>query len=153
MKMVFIDSDLFVRDLRYVRDALGEPNRRFLDRVKGRKVRGVTSIFNLLEVCGILSFNYSPQDLTVLYADFTNLFNIQILFPSDSSGNLHYDISSIFSQIQKKQSLGDAEISSVVQRFSRQLSCFVSWNARHFEGKLSIPVMTPDAFLENRFKT
>ena len=147
MKKVFIDSDLFVRDLRYPRDARTETNRKFLEKVKRQKIRGVTSIFNLLEICGILSFNLSSNDLLLLYADFTNQYNIQILFPADSVGLLQYDIPLIFSQIQKKQSLGDAQISYVVERFSKHLSSFVSWNAHHFDRKLPIPVMSPEAFL------
>jgi predicted nucleic acid-binding protein len=146
MKKVFIDSDLFVRDLRYPRDNRTNTNRKFLEKVKNRKIAGATSIFNLLEVCGILSFNLSFQDLMGLYADFTHHYNVQILFPADSSGNLQYDIPIIFEQIQKKQSLGDAQIGYVIERFSNQLSCFVSWNAAHFEGKISVPVKTPESF-------
>jgi predicted nucleic acid-binding protein len=144
VKKVFIDSDLFVRDLRYKRDKKKELNNKFLKKVKGKKIPGVTSIFNLMEICGILSFNYSEKDLVDLYSDFTNHYNIQILFPSNSSGDLQYDIPQIFEQIQKKQCHGDAEISYVVNRFADQLKYFVSWNSIHFEGKLNVPVMTPD---------
>ena len=146
MKKVFIDSDLFVRDLRYPRDMRTAINQKFLDRVRRRKIHGVTSIFNLLEVCGILSFNLSSSDLLRLYADFTHHYNLQILFPADGAGNLEYDIPRIFEQIQGKQSLGDAQISYVVHRFADHLSCFVSWNAVHFEGKLPLPVKTPEDF-------
>lgn len=147
MKRVFVDSDIFVRDLRYPRDPLTEINKRFLDQMWRRKIRGATSIFNLLEVCGILSFNLSPDDLLNLYTDFTHHYNMQLLFPADSTGNLEYDIPRVFEQIQSKQSLGDAQISYVVERFAGHLSDFVSWNAAHFEGKLPIPVKTPEEFL------
>jgi hypothetical protein len=146
LKRVFIDSDLFVRDLRYPRDARTEGNGKFLDLVRSRKIRGATSIFNLLEVCGILSFNLSAKDLADLYSDFTNHYRIKILFPADATGNLQYDIPQIFEQIRKKQSLGDAQISYVVNRFAGQLSCFVSWNAAHFEERFPIPVRTPEGF-------
>lgn len=144
MKKIFIDSDIFVRDLRYPRDQKTETNKNFLHHVKSGKLRGLTSIFNVLEVCGVLSFNYTREDLINLYGDFCNHFNVKVLFPADASGNLQYDLPKILEQIQKKQDLGDAQISYVIERFSDQLSCFVSWNARHFEGKVSVPVKTPE---------
>lgn len=143
MKTVFIDSDIFVRDLRYPRDKQTEINKTFLNKVKLKKIRGCTSIFNLLEVAVIMSFNFSPDELTALYAGFPEHYNVQILFPADHHGNLDYDLTKIFMQIQKKQSLGDAQVASVVNRFSDKLECFVSWNARHFDGKVDIPVCTP----------
>lgn len=144
MKRLFIDSDIFVRDLRYPRDSRTEENRRFLDKVLSKKIHGCTSIFNLLEVCGILSYNLSPTDLFDLYAGFTQEYPVQILFPADSTGNLQYDIPTIFSQVQRKNSLGDAQIAYVVERFTDHLSGFVTWNVKHFEGKLPIPVKCPN---------
>ncbi len=146
MKRLFIDSDLFVRDLRYPRDARTAINSRFLERVKKGTLRGATSIFNVLEVCGILSHNYSVSQLTGLYADFCSHYRLQVFFPADEDGGLQYDIAKIFTQMQKKQSLGDAQIGYVVERFSNQISSFVSWNAAHFVGKFSVPVVTPEHF-------
>ena len=147
MKKVFIDSDVFVRDLRYPRDKRSAINKRFLEKVKSRKIHGVTSIFNLLEICGILSFNLSEDQLIGLYGDFCNHYKVQVFFPSDASGNLQYDIPEIFRHIQKKNSLGDAQVHYIVERFSDQLSQFVSWNANHFEDKIALPVKTPECIL------
>lgn len=144
MKRFFLDTDIFVRDLRYPRDAKTEANQAFLSRVRSGKIKGATSIFNVLETCGILSYNLSAQDLVKLYGCFTDHYRLKIIYPADAAGNLDYQIPKIFKQIQLRQSLGDAEISYVVERFASQLLSFVSWNAPHFEGKLTIPVTTPD---------
>lgn len=146
MKKIFLDSDLFVLDIRYLRDIRAEVNTRFLDKVRQEKIMGVTSIFNILEVCGVLSYNLSTDELINLYEEFTERYRIKVLYPGDSVGNVQYDIPFIFKQIQKKQSLGDAQVSYVVERFASQLSCFVSWNAPHFADKLPIPVKTPAEF-------
>lgn len=148
MKTVFIDSDIFVRSLRYPRDQKNEINEKFLSQVQKTKIKGVTSYFNVLEVCGVLSFNYSTDDLMGLYSDFINHFRVKVLYPSDADGVFQYDLVRIFEAIRKKQALCDAQISYVVERFSDLISVFVSWNARHFEGKLSVPVMTPEDFLK-----
>lgn len=147
MKKVFIDSDVFVRSLRYPRDQKNEMNEKFLSLVSKGKIRGVTSYFNVLEVCGVLSFNYSEEDLLGLYSDFIDHFRVKVLYPSDSQGDFQYDLVKIFEAIQKKQALGDAQVSYAVERFSDLISVFISWNAKHFEGKLPMPVLTPEEFL------
>lgn len=144
MKQVFIDTGIFVRDLRYQRDANIVSNQKFLDKIRSRKIKGVTSIFNLLEVCGVLSFNLSQDDLLKLYSDFTKHYSVQILFPANAQVELQYDIPKIFQSITQKQGLGDAQISYVINRFATDLSFVATWNITHYEGKVSIPVLTPD---------
>lgn len=148
MKKVFIDSDIFVRDLRYPRDARTKINQRFLQKVRSRGVAGATSIFNLLEICGILSFNLTGEELLGIYSGLARLYNVQILYPALPAGELDYDLATIFCQIQKRQSLGDAEVSFVVNRFADQITAFVSWNAVHFAGRLLVPSKTPGEFLK-----
>lgn len=150
MQATFIDSDIFVRDLRYPRDPRSVVNRQFLKRVHARHIRGTTSIFNLLEICGIVAHNISSTQLVDLYSDFCQHYNITVLFPADAQGDLQYDVPRIFQQIQIRQSLGDAQISYVVNRFANDLSRFVSWNAPHFEGKLPIPACTPQQLMAER---
>lgn len=65
--MIFLDSDIFLIDLRYRRDLRYEKNAAFLLELKRRKRQAVTSIFNLLEVCGVLSFNLNEQQLVDLF--------------------------------------------------------------------------------------
>ena len=145
--MIFIDSDIFLRDLRYPRDKQTEINKAFLKRVMSKKIKACTSIFNILEVLGIMSFNLSEDELLDLYTAFPDHYRIQILFPADPLGNFDYDITNILTQIQKKQSLGDAQVASVINRFASILDGFVSWNAKHFAGKVDVPVQTPAEFL------
>ncbi|MBI4238563.1 MAG: hypothetical protein HY696_09145 [Deltaproteobacteria bacterium] len=147
MKRVFLDSDIFVRDLRYPRDTHAADNQRLIDRLRRKAIPGATSIFNVLEVCGILSFNLTEQELLGLYANFPKRYGVKILFPADATGQLQYDIPAIFQQMLKKQSLGDAQIASAVQRFADHLAAFISWNARHFADKLAIPALTPAQYL------
>lgn len=149
MKRFFVDTDIFVRQLRYPKDRLSEVNSRFLERIKRGRTKAATSIFNVLEVCGILSFNLSPDSLLGLYMGFGEHFSVKILFPADENGNLQYDLAAVFNKIQEKQSLGDAQVGYVVERFADRLSGFISWNARHFEGKLPVPVFTPEEFLKS----
>lgn len=58
--LVLVDTNIFVIDLRYKRDKNYETNRAFLDYM-GEKRNGFTTIVNLLELCGILSFNLNEK--------------------------------------------------------------------------------------------
>ncbi len=46
--MIFLDSDLFLIDLRYRRDQKYNENAAFLSRLKESRLLAVTSLFNLL---------------------------------------------------------------------------------------------------------
>ncbi|MBF0492215.1 MAG: hypothetical protein HQM15_05490 [Deltaproteobacteria bacterium] len=147
MKRIFLDTDLFVRYLRYPKDAHRADNNALLDKIKNSEIQGVTSVFNVLETCGVLSYNLSQEDLISLFEGFQGYFNLQILFPSSRQDHLNYLLPDVFEQIKKKQSFGDAQVSMIVEQYHHQLSCFITWNAKHFEGKLSIPVKTPKQYL------
>lgn len=147
MKQTFIDSDIFVRELRYPNDAQSVPNQKFLEKIRSGEFKGVTSVFNLLEVCGILSFNLSQDQLMRLFEGFTQRYNIQILYPASATVEFQYDIPQIVQGIMNKQALGDAQVSYVIRRFASDLKCLVTWNKPHFENRVPIPVFTPTELL------
>ena len=65
--LVLVDTNIFLIDLRYKRDINYETNRAFLDCIS-EKGSGFTTIVNLLELCGILSFNLNEKRLFLLLA-------------------------------------------------------------------------------------
>ena len=147
---VFIDTDIFVRNLRYRDDKNIIENDRFLDLVKEKELIGFTSIYNLLELCGILSFNLSAESLLHLYGGFKKRFQLrQILFGTFSDENLIININTVFAQIRKKMSFGDALIAACVEYHGDLIEGFVSWNVKHYEGKLNVDVCTPTALLQS----
>ncbi|MGH9346999.1 MAG: hypothetical protein ACRD26_07000 [Vicinamibacterales bacterium] len=148
--MIFVDSNLFVIDLRYPDDADYRVNRRALDRL-ARNGSGVTSVLNVLELCGILSFNLSVTALHALYVHFAQRYRM-ILVPGGG-----YDtrlpapaVRDVLAKMEKRMALKDAEIALAVEQHAANLSAFVSWNAKHFAGKLSVPALTPRDWLGRR---
>lgn len=75
--MIFVDSDVFLIDLRYPRDRRVSPNAEFLKGIY-RRGDGLTTIFNLLEICGVLSFNLSPRQLRELYAYLPTRYRVAV---------------------------------------------------------------------------
>ena len=147
---VFIDTDIFVRNLRYRDDKNTTDNDHFLDLVKEKRIIGFTSIHNLLELCGILSFNLSPESLLHLYGGIKKRFQLkQILFATYSDENLIINTNTVFTQLLKKMSFGDALVAGCVEYHGDILEGFVSWNVKYYEGKLNIDVYTPADLLKS----
>ncbi len=76
--LVLVDTNIFVIDLRYKRDTNYEINRAFLDHI-GEKRNGFTTIVNLLELCGILSFNLNEKQLIELWFYFRDRYGVVVL--------------------------------------------------------------------------
>ncbi len=146
--LTVIDTPVFVIDLRYRRDKNVAVNRSFVERI-AKERRGATTIFNLLEVCEILSFNLNRTQLKELFHYFSRHYNVEVLphstfespLPSVKTGDL-------FEIISKKTGFGDALIVGAIQRYVPGAARFVSWNAQHFKGRLPIPTLTPREFLD-----
>ncbi len=75
--LVLIDTNIFVIDLRYKRDVYYKTKRRFLDYM-AKKRTGFTTIVNLLELWGILSFNLNEKQFNV---HFENIFPGTVFTP------------------------------------------------------------------------
>ena len=146
-ELTVVDTPSFIIDLRYQRDAHFTINRAFLDHVAQTGTGAITT-FTLLEVCGILSFNLNNTQLRELFAYFPQRYSVEVLphatlqspLPAVQTGDL-FDI------MLRKASFGDALIVAAVERHLPRAARFVSWNARHFVGRLSLPVQTPEEFM------
>lgn len=148
--MIFVDSNLFVIDLRYPDDANYRVNRRALDRL-ARNGSGMTSVLNVLELCGILSFNLSVEALHALYVHFAQRYRITVVPGGGYDTRLPAPtVRDVLAKMEKRMALKDAEIALAVEQHAVNLSSFVSWNAKHFAGKLSVPAVTPREWLHRR---
>lgn len=146
--LIVIDTPIFVIDLRYRRDRYFAMNRSFLSRIS-EEGKGATTIFNLLEVCGILSFNLGERELKELFHYFAEHYKIEVLpHGSFESALPVLKTEDVFGIITRKMGFGDALIVAAIEKSIPQAGQFVSWNARHFRGRLAIPVLTPREFLD-----
>ncbi|MFQ5738323.1 MAG: hypothetical protein ACE5JX_04880 [Acidobacteriota bacterium] len=147
-KLAFLDTNLFVIDLRYKRDANYGANLKCLATIR-RHHQAITSIFNLLELCGILSFNLNRQQLMEFYHFFPQRYKLRVLPYSDPSLALPpFEVDEILRIILNKASFGDAMIVASVRRYLPQIDFLVSWDAKHFKNQLVTNVLTPIEFLD-----
>jgi hypothetical protein len=147
--LIFVDSNVFVIDLRYRDDANYRTNRRALTRL-AQDGAAITSLLNLLEVCGILSFNLSTDALHALYVHFPRRYGVTLVpghsydtrLPSPTARD-------VLVKMEHRAALKDAEIQLLVEQHAATLSAFVSWNAKHFTGRLPVPALTPREWLRH----
>jgi predicted nucleic acid-binding protein len=145
--VVFVDSNIFVIDLRYPRDRHRRANQRFLRRLADRG-DGATTLVNLLEVAGILSFNLNRRQLRELLVHFPTRYRVRVL-PSLGEGASGIDaaVDRLVGIIERRCSLGDALVIEQLEAVAPAGSVFVTWDAHHFDGKLELPVADPTEFL------
>jgi hypothetical protein len=96
-----------------------------------------------MEICGILSYNLSPQSLEGLFMGLARRYNVTILFPSDEHERVCFDPVEILETMKQKLSFGDALIAELARRHRKCLDLFATWNVVNFADKLPIQVVTP----------
>jgi hypothetical protein len=149
--MILVDSDVVLIDLRYVNDPKFGVNRQTLQQVQADKIPlGITSQ-SLLETVGILSFNTSAARVAQLPLYICVQYNLTVL----PDMNWHPDYagctaSELITQMSKQMALGDAVQALQIARFAGSANCLLTWNAKHFQGKVVVPVLTPQEWLAQR---
>jgi predicted nucleic acid-binding protein len=144
--LVLVDTNLFVIDLRYKKDSNFEINRAFLDLI-GEKRNGFTTIVNLLELCGILSFNLNQKQLIELWVYFQDKYGVVVLpVPSFETNFPIIKIKEIFDLIAGRTSLGDALMISVARKHLPFVTTLVTWDDLHFIDIFPGTVLTPERF-------
>ncbi len=147
--LVLIDTNIFVIDLRYKRDVKFNSNRVFLNHI-AKKRNGFTTVVNLLELCGILSFNLNEKQLTELWSYFQQKYQVAVLpFPSLDVKFPEVEIREIFDMLKTRTSLGDALMISVAKKHTPFCRTMISWDNLHFETIFQGTVLTPEKFMRS----
>jgi predicted nucleic acid-binding protein len=146
-ELILIDTNIFVIDLRYKRDTNFKVNQAFLS-VVAQTGNGFTTIVNLLELCGILSFNLNQDQLIDLWKYFHDRYKITVLpEPVLQSVFPGIKINRLFNILCKKASFGDALVISVAEKYLSFVSAMVTWDNEHFKDKFGGKVLTPDEYM------
>jgi len=144
---MFVDTPTFVIELLYPQDASYAINHRFLETQAGA-IR--TSIYNVLELCGIASYRLTQDELDKPFYGFEERFQARVLYPrvaDDIPSTSFIDdwIAQLYACIARRMHFSDALILEIAESYS--LSTFITWNKRHFEDKTTMRVLTPEEYL------
>ena len=149
--MILLDTNVFVIDRFFPRDVRYEQNRRLIAILPQLSVG--FSIFSLLELCGISSFNLSTRELRRWMYSFEETYPVEILRPKATTEDsaefwLSSFLISLFERIERRVTLGDAFVLQTAEEF--EIETLISWNPKDFTDRTSLPVLTPVEFLAQR---
>lgn len=149
--MVVIDSDVLVLAFSYPNDDRQKANQKFLEVVQ--TAQPATTIYNVMEVLGQLSFNLSAEHLDDWQNWLVNAYNLNVIWDTDSKEKVDPETwrEIIYERpFQKMQTVRmafmDALILSAAEH-TPNVEYFVTWNAKHFKGKTTLTVLTPEEYL------
>lgn len=146
--MILLDADILLLDIRYPRDARFGINERLLKTLQEQGLARAITLYTLLEVVGILSFNLPSAQIPRIYTLLPGRYNLLVVPALGVSQEVPaFALSAILTLMEKKMALGDAFQALYIQQFAPQATCVLSWNARHFHQKLSVPALTPEEWL------
>lgn len=149
--MVAIDTDVLVLAFAFQRDPRQPDNAAFLAQV--RSDAPAISVYNLMELLGHLSFNLSAARLAAWESWLIEPYHLTVIWPhatpaQDAEGFFRLELMERpFAKMREQRvAFLDALILDLVER-TPNVESFVTWNARHFKGKTSLPVFTPTEYL------
>lgn len=149
--MVVIDSDVLLLAFAYPNDDRQKVNQKFLEAVQ--TAQPATTIYNVMETLGQLSFNLSAEQLDGWQDWLANAYNLTVIWDIDSKEKVDPETwrEIIYERpFQKMQTVRmafmDALILSTAEH-TPDVEYFVTWNAKHFKGKTSLTVLTPEEYL------
>jgi hypothetical protein len=146
--VILLDSDVLLIDQRYRNDPRYSLNRQAIEFAQANSISLGMTAQAILEVIGILSFNISPSATPGLPAMLMSLYGLTVR--PDLTAHPDYagcTVSDVLTQMATQMALGDAVQAVQVACHSRDAQCLLTWNARHFQGKIVIPVLTPEEWL------
>ena len=145
--LVFLDSNLFIIDRFFRRDALYRATRAFLTRLPA--ISGVVPLVTLLELCGAASFRLGPEEAERWLHEFATVYPVRILNPFGAGDDTAAAwcgawVDDIARYISRRMTFGGAVLAREADRYAAQ--AIVTWNTKDFHQRTAVPVSTPDAF-------
>jgi predicted nucleic acid-binding protein len=146
--MVFLDSNIFIVDRFFPRDALYPQNKAFVEKLVS--IDAAVSSLTLLEICGVASFRLSAEELAAWLFGFTAQYPVRVLDTHGLKGRSGETWWSVFvedvaANIAKKMTFGDALILRETEKYDAE--AIVTWNTKDFIRRTQLAVLTPTAFL------
>lgn len=149
--MVLVDSNIFILDRFFPRDALYPQNRGFVEQLAS--IDAAISAFTLLEVCGVASFRLPIHELESWLLRFTTIYPVRVLDAfgltgKEAEGWWNAFVDEVAEKISRKMTFGDALLLREAERYGVQ--ALVTWNTKDFVHRTRLRILSPRAFLRQR---
>lgn len=147
--MIVVDADVLCLTRRNARDPRQPTNQQFLAQAAARGLRRGVTTQGLLEAVGKFSYGTPAADVPQLPGLICAIHGLEVI-PDLAvvPGYAGCTVAEVVARMVRKLSAGDAVMAVQIDRYAPVGSTLVTWNAKHFRGKLSVPVMTPEEWLQ-----
>lgn len=150
--MVVIDTDVLLLAFAFQQDSRQVTNHNFLQQVQTSAP--TITVYTLMELLGKLSFNLSPERLEQWQSWLLDAFQLQLIWPvaPDTAVTHHTWRDLMFTRpFTRMKAVQMPYMDSLILDLAEaaQADTFITWNARHFQGKSTLAVMTPAEYLAN----
>lgn len=149
--MVAVDTDVLLLAFAFQRDDRQAANQTFLKEAQAATLS--ITIYNLMELLGQLSFNLSAEQLDAYPSWLLDAYQMTVIWPYQPDETVSFTAfrDEIFARpFARMRAVNmpfmDALILNLVER-TPGVTHFVTWNARHFQNKSTLNVVTPETFL------
>ena len=142
--MIVIDTDVLALFHFFTKDPRHDITVTFMNETR-KQARG-TTIYNLLELAGVLAVAGKAELGKSLIGTYATAADMQLLFPRLSP--LSPDVfwadytGELVDMMARGLRYGDATVLWVAE--SNEASGLVTWNTRHYRDKTPLPVLTPE---------
>jgi hypothetical protein len=146
--VILLDADVILIDRKFTTDVRHATNRAALDRMRADGHDIAMTAHAVLEVVGVLSYGSAAGVIPLIPAALRTAYRLRII--PDPTAEPSYALCTfddLLAQMAARMSLGDAVQAVQIRMFAPTASALVTWNAKHFRGKLVVPVLTPEEWL------
>jgi len=149
--VILLDADVILIDQKIVNDTRYAINRAAIDRLHGDGHALAMVAHTVLEVVGVLSYGTPVANIPLIPIALQKTYGIIIIpDPIYSSEYAQCSFSDLLHQMSQKMSLPDAVQAVQIRMFAPHANALLTWNAKHFRGKIVIPVLTPEEWLQQQ---
>ncbi len=141
--MIVIDTDVLAVYYIYKWDKRYPIAKRVLEEDLG--FSKATTIVNVLELSGIMALAQNNAKARKLFRELHSRLRI-LYWRSWPSQSLW--VATLLKLLQRKLSLGDALVAWIVDEYAGEIDYLVTWNTKHFKGKVPVEVIEPKTLLE-----
>ncbi|MFQ6075972.1 MAG: hypothetical protein ACE5Z5_07545 [Candidatus Bathyarchaeia archaeon] len=141
--MIAVDTDVLAIHHLFVWDRRRKTNELFLEATRAES-RG-TTVHNLLELAGLFAIAGQSHRVETLLEKYLRSRDLAVIFPKIET-DWGERVSIVTDYIKRGLSYGDALVARVLEE--AVVGTFVTWNKKHFNGKVKARVLTPPEYLE-----
>jgi len=144
--VIVFDTDVLALHHFFITDPRHTLTSSFMEETRDAE-RG-TTLYNLLELAGILSSAGKPDIARKMIETYATASDMTLLYPllSTNSPELFFAdyTAELMDYMERGLRYGDAKILWVAE--ANEADTLVTWNTRHYQGKTHIEVLTPEDY-------